>query len=63
MLLHANTYLWEYPLDLLPLVLLAIVPARAHPRVGSPPRRTVSRPLAVLAVTPVVAAVRDTMVA
>ncbi len=36
MLLHANTYLWEYPLDLLPLVLLAIVPARAHPRVGSP---------------------------
>ena len=27
MLLHTNTYLWEYPLDLFPLLLLAIVPA------------------------------------
>ena len=27
MLLHSNLYLWEYPLDLFPLVLLAIVPA------------------------------------
>ena len=27
MLLHTNLYLWEYPLDLFPLVLLAIVPA------------------------------------
>jgi len=27
MLLHTNLYLWGYPLDLFPLVLLAIVPA------------------------------------
>ncbi len=27
MLWHTNLYLWEYPLDLFPLVLLAIVPA------------------------------------
>ena len=27
MLLHTNLYLWEYPLDLFPLLLLAIVPA------------------------------------
>jgi len=27
MLLHSNLYLWEYPLDLFPLVLPAIVPA------------------------------------
>ena len=27
MLLHTNLYLWEYPLDLFPLVLLANVPA------------------------------------
>jgi len=27
MLLHTSTYLWEYPLDLFPLVLLAIVSA------------------------------------
>jgi len=27
MLLHTNTYLWEYALDLFPLLLLAIVPA------------------------------------
>ncbi|MEV8615275.1 hypothetical protein AB0383_46535 [Amycolatopsis sp. NPDC051373] len=27
MLLHTNQYLWTYPLDLFPLLLLAIVPA------------------------------------
>ena len=27
MLWHTNLYLWEYPLDLFPLLLLAIVPA------------------------------------
>ena len=27
MLLHTGTYLWEYPLDLVPLALLAVVPA------------------------------------
>ncbi len=62
MLLHANTYLWEYPLDLLPLVLLAIAPPGASSG-WIAPRRTVSRPLAVLTVTPVLADVRDTMVA
>jgi hypothetical protein len=27
MLWHTNLYLWEYPLDLIPLVVFAIVPA------------------------------------
>lgn len=27
MLLHRNLYLWEYPLDLVPLLILAVVPA------------------------------------
>jgi len=30
MLWHANHYLWEYPADLFPLVLLAIAPAGRH---------------------------------
>jgi len=30
MLLHTGGYLWEYPLDLFPLLLLAIVPAGRH---------------------------------
>jgi len=40
MLLHTGLYLWQYPLDLFPLVLLAIVPAG---RVGGLDRRLAPR--------------------
>jgi len=50
MLLHTNTYLWEYPLDLFPLLLLAIVPAGAHRRTRPHPRRPLRPPLALLSV-------------